>query len=181
MQRGSLGSSPFLLCWPEGYLSTLPVPPLGWKWNLCFRHLVSPNLACQTLLAQPFSSSGSVWERCQVPQICSPLQCLSRTQRARRCYPDLLCPGRWLCCKVGVNEGEEMPPFPSSLQHLSCALTHSLSCIPFSQTAKPLQLPAPPSLPHQWPLQAQLSRNPKRWGTVWGAWPQIHPGGSEPV
>lgn len=51
----------------------------------------------------------------------------------------------------------------SSLQPLRSALTHPLSHIPFSQTARHLLLPAPPPQGHQWSLQARLSRCPKRW------------------
>lgn len=127
----------------------IPVPPLGWKWSLCFPRLVTPNLACQTLLAQPSSSSGSVWERCQVPQICPPFQCLPWTQRAPCCYPDFPCPGRWLCCKVGVSEGEEMPLFPSasSLCPDPPLVLHPLLPNRKAPSASGSSIPAPPVVP----------------------------------
>lgn len=79
-----------------------------------------------------------------------------------------------------------MPPSRLSVcplfQHLPCALTHPLSCIPFSQTAKHpqlLQLLQPCST--SGPFRLSLAEVPRGGEQVWGAWPQIQPGGSEPV
>lgn len=81
--KGQPGFRPFRLCWPEElYLGTLPFHYWGGKGTCASSVLLPQQLACQTLLAQPSSSSGSVWGRRQVPQICFPLQCLPWTQRA---------------------------------------------------------------------------------------------------
>lgn len=165
------------LCWPEGpYLSTLSFHHWGGSGIRAFPCLVTPNLACQTLLAPP-SASGSVWERCQVPRSAPHFSAflghrgpLDATQTFRAQGTGYAAGLEWL--------KERRCPLShlSSLQHLPCALTH-----PWSQSAKHPQRLAPPSPLHQPSLQTQLSRSPKKWGGVWGAWPQIHPGGSEPV
>lgn len=55
-----------------------------------------------------------------------------------------------------------MPLFPSVLPSASSLCPDPpLVLHPFSQTAKHLRLPAPPSLLHQWSPQAQLSKSPR--------------------
>lgn len=144
-----------------------PVPLLGWKRNLCFFSLVTPAAG----MSDPSRSAILlIWE-CLGETTGSPdllpTSVPSLDTEGPLCYPDYPCPGRWPCCKVGASHGEEMPySHLPSLQHLPFAPIHPLSCILFSQTAKHLQLPAPPSQIHQWSLQAQLSTCPKRWGAV---------------
>lgn len=178
MQRDSLGSSPCPLCWPEGLYSrsTTGVEVESVLPRSCYPKSGMSDPSRSAILL--------IWECLgEMPGSpgLSPISVPSLDTEGPLMLPRSPVP-RALAVLRGWSEGEEMPlSHLSSLQHLPCALTHPSSWIPFSQTAKHLRLLAPPSLLHQWSPQAQLSRSPKRWRAVWGAWPQIHPGGSEPV
>lgn len=142
-----------------------PTPPSGWKWNLGFPVLLPQQLACQTLLAQPSSSSGRVLGRCQVPQICSPFQCLPRTQGAPLMLPRLF-------CAQGAGRAARL----EWVEERRCSFPICRLCSLFT-LPQPIPCPASPSPKlqgtcrfqllhprgHQWSLQAWLSRCPKRW------------------
>lgn len=127
-----------------------PGPPLGWKWSLCSPRLVTPNLACQTLLAQPPSSSGSVWGDANFPRSIPHFSAflghrgpLDATQTSR---------AQGVGC-VGVSEGEEMAPFPSVLPSASSLcpdpslVLHPLLPNCKAPSASGSSIPAPPVAP----------------------------------